>query len=116
MGGLLSFIGFVVVALGVVVLFRRLPQWHLTTRGHALALIVGGLLVIGVGARIPGGSDQTAASTAGQTSTPSATTTPSPKPTPTPTSTPTPKPTPTPTKTPSPSTDPHALTAANVKQ
>src|SRR2546425_4057569 len=95
MGGLLSLLGWVILGLGVVVLFRRLPQFGLTTRSHALALIVGGLLVVGVGARIPGSAGQNPST--GDTSQATAQT-----PTAAPTSTPKAMPTPTPTPTPIP--------------
>jgi hypothetical protein len=98
MGGLLSLLGWIVLGLGVVVLFRRLPQFGLTARGHALALIVGGLLVLGVGARIPGSASQgpsngdtrqaiaqTPTTPPTQTQMPKMTVTPVPTPSPTPT-------------------------------
>jgi len=96
MGGLLSLLGWVALGLGVVVLFRRLPQLGLTTRGHAVALIVGGLLVVGVGSRIPGSAAQNPnAGDSSQATAQAPTTAPAPTPTAKPTSTPTPTPTPT---------------------
>jgi hypothetical protein len=114
MGGLLLLLGWVVVGLGVVVLFRRLPQLGLATRGHAAALIVGGLMVVGVGARIPGSAAQnpntgdTSQATA-QTTTAAATLTPTAQPTATPT------PTPTPTATTPPPTQKPVVVAATAK-
>jgi hypothetical protein len=100
MGGLLSLVGWVVIGLGVVVLFRRLPQFGLTTRGHALALIAVGLFVAGFGARIPDSAGQGGPSNGDTSQAIALTPTAAPTPTPTPTPTATPAPTPTPTPAP----------------
>jgi hypothetical protein len=103
MGGLLSLLGLVVLVLGIIGLFKRLPQFQLTSRGRGALFIIGGVLLMSVGAAASGSpSDQQAAS----------------NPTPTATASVTPRgtTTPTPTATPRPTGDPHLLTVANVKQ